>query len=107
MIPDYMHALCDARCCLAALADAAGSADESSYYKQLLISLDDLEPDGPVTWPISGGREELLLRLEVAIERMVRLGATGSALSVRSAAPSRGRPKREESQSASPCCRGW
>lgn len=71
----YLNALGEARCCLAALADAATTDDEASYFERLLIHLDLVTDDvGPTTWPIQGDRDELLARLAVAATRVLVRG---------------------------------
>ncbi len=46
----YLYALGEARSCLAALADAATTDDEASYFEWLLIHLDLVTDDvGPTT----------------------------------------------------------
>jgi hypothetical protein len=72
---DYLHALGEARSCLAALADTAADELEASHYERLLIALDVLEPDGPCSWTIRGDRVSLLARLAAAVDRLVLLGA--------------------------------
>ncbi|WP_091119701.1 hypothetical protein [Nocardioides terrae] len=71
---DYLDALGDARSCLAALADSTAEIDESSHFERLLIELDVFNPEGPATHAITGDSDELLVRLETAIERMLQLG---------------------------------
>ena len=76
----YAIALAQARSCLAALADAAPDICESSHYERLLIELDGLHPVGPALSPIHGTKDELLDRLEVAVDQMISLGGDGLSL---------------------------
>ena len=70
----YAIALGQARSCLAALADAALDIYESSHFERLPIELDGLHPVGPALSPISGTKDELLARLEAAVDQMLDLG---------------------------------
>lgn len=72
---DYLHALGEARSCLAALADAAADEVEASRYERLLIALDVLEPDGPCSWTIRSDRASTLACLAAAVDHLVLLGA--------------------------------
>jgi hypothetical protein len=65
---------------LAALADAAPDIYESSHYERLLIELDGLHPFGPARSPIKGTKDELLDRLEAAVDQMIDLGGDGLRL---------------------------
>lgn len=76
----YSRALAEARSCLAALADRAADIEQASYFERLLISLDQLHPDGWATYPLDGDDVDLIGRLELAVDRMVALG--GDALSL-------------------------
>jgi hypothetical protein len=71
----YAIALADARSCLAALADAATGLDESVHFEHLLLTLDALHPDGPALYAVAGEHGALLDRLDVAVDRMLALGA--------------------------------
>ncbi|MGN6250277.1 MAG: hypothetical protein ACTHNS_00525 [Marmoricola sp.] len=77
MHPTYALVLAEARSCLPALADAAGSADCSSRFERLLIDLDVLTDDsGPATYQIVGlALNGLVDRAEVALRRLVLVGA--------------------------------
>ena len=76
----YAIALAEARSCLAVLADAAHDIYESSHYERLLIELDGLHPVGPALSPIHGTKDELLDRLEAAVDLMLDLGGDGLGL---------------------------
>jgi hypothetical protein len=71
----YLHALGEARSCLAVLSDTAADEDESGHYERLLIALDVVDPDGPSTWPIFGDRAALLGRLKASVDQLIELGA--------------------------------
>lgn len=76
----YAIALAEARSCLAALADAATGFDESVYFEHLLLDLDSLHPDGPGLSPMLGSKDDLLDRLEAAVDKMLDLGGDGLQL---------------------------
>ena len=76
----YAAALADARACLTALADGASEIHESNYCERLLIELDGLHPVGPARSPIRGTKDELLDRLEAAVDQMINLGGDGLSL---------------------------
>lgn len=78
--PAYSRALAEARSCLAALADRAADIEQASYFERLLLSLDQVHPDGWATYPLDGDDVDLIGRLELAVDRMVDLG--GDALSL-------------------------
>ena len=73
----YAVALGEARSCLAALADTAPTIDESIHYDRLLFRLDFMHQDYPGCHPITGTQQELLDRLEAAIETLIAQGADG------------------------------
>jgi len=78
---DYLIALGEARSCLAALADSTDDLRLSAHYDHLLIELDFITGNvGPARSPIVGTRVELLRRLEVAVDRLVRYGVDGLSL---------------------------
>lgn len=65
----YAIALCEARSCLAALADCAPDICESSHFERLVIELDELHPVGPALSATTGPRTELLDRFEAAVDQ--------------------------------------
>lgn len=70
----YVIALGEARSCLAALADAAATFDESVHYDRLLLALDLIHEDYQGCDPVGGAQDELLDRLEAAVDEIHRLG---------------------------------
>jgi hypothetical protein len=72
----YAIALSEARSCLAALADTAGTVEDSIRYDRLLLDLDFLHPFSPALEPVDGPLQELLERLEDAVDRLIALDAT-------------------------------
>ena len=77
----YAIALAEARSCLAALADAAASFDESIHFEHLLLCLDGMhEHDFPALYLLAGQRAELMRRLERAVDQMIDLGGDGLSL---------------------------
>ena len=73
-------ALAEARSCLAALADNTPDAGRSIRYERVLLELDQLHPEGPALVRVTGTTTELLVRLEVTIDRLRALG--GDSLSL-------------------------
>lgn len=51
--------------------------DESIHYDRLLLRLDFVHQDYPGGHPVTGIRQELLDRVEVAVEKMLELGGNG------------------------------
>jgi hypothetical protein len=78
--PSYSRALAEVRSCLAALAIGRAGLTQASYFERLLMSLDQLHPDGWATYPLDGDDAALSRPLELAVDRMVALG--GDALSL-------------------------
>lgn len=77
----YLVAVGEVRSCLAALADSTDDVDLSSHYDHLLIELDFITGDaGPACSPMTGTRNELLGRLEDAVDRLVERGVDGLSL---------------------------
>lgn len=72
----HAYHLAEARSCLAALADAATTFDQSVAYDRLLLRLDWLHGDDtPACEPMPGvGCDELVRRAESAVERLVDFG---------------------------------
>lgn len=76
----YSRALAEVRSCLAALADRAADVEQASYIERLLMSLDQLHPDGWATHPLDGDDVDLIGRLELAVDRMIALGSDALTL---------------------------
>lgn len=74
--PTYALVLAEARSCLAALADAATTADCAAAYERLLIDLDVITDDaGPATYPMVGVRfDDLVERAELALGCLTAYG---------------------------------
>ena len=87
----YLIALGEARPCLAALADSTDDIDLSSHYDHLLIELDDITDDvGPACTRMTGGRAELLGRLEESAHRLAGYGVDRLSLELLMVAASDG-----------------
>ena len=82
LAPAYL--LVEARSCLAALAVAATTFDQSVAYDLLLLQLDQLHNDNtPACEPMPGvGRDELLRRAEDAIEDLAEFGIDALSIEV-------------------------
>ena len=80
MPAEYATAYATARSCLATLADTSIGTDEFRFAR-LLLKLDALhDPNIPVGHRLVGRRRDLLLWLEIAVERMIALGGDSCAL---------------------------
>lgn len=75
------QACAEARSCLAAITDSADEFDESICFDRLLLDLDSLRGGAfPGFYPLTGKRDQLVSRLEVAINEMITLGGDGFSL---------------------------
>lgn len=80
MTIEYAEVLADCRSCLAALADS-NPFEQSVAYERLLLDLDAIHGDIiPALERITGVRDQLLLRFETGIDRLIDLGGNGLSL---------------------------